>query len=205
MLFRSEIDANTVVRSIDFYLNPANESPFAKTFFERIQKVEKTGDYSLRIITKKPSPFLISDLDLLKVLDLDGVKAGEKPQFLRGAGPYKVVKFSSSDIYLERSGQPCLPLPKIAKIHVKVVRDDLSRFLKLKRGELDLVLNDMNYRKVQLILKDPTLPMQAVTTDSATYAYMGVNQNSSNLRDPRVRMAIAKSFNLKEQIGRAHV
>jgi peptide/nickel transport system substrate-binding protein len=190
------IDADAVIRSIDFYMDPINESPFAKTFFEKIDKVEKTGEFSLRIQTKKPSPSLISDLEMLKVLDLDGVEPGKRQPFLRGSGPYRVASFSSTDILLERTNQPCLPIPQIAKIHVKVVRDDLSRYLKLKRGELDLVLNDMNYRKVERILHDPTLPLEAITRDSSTYAYMGVNQNSPNLRDPRVRMAIAKSFDL---------
>jgi peptide/nickel transport system substrate-binding protein len=54
----------------------------------------------------------------------------------------------------------------------------------------------MNYRKVEQVMHDPSLPMQAIARDSSTYAYMGVNQNSPNLRDPRVRMALAKSFDL---------
>ena len=82
------------------------------------------------------------------------------------------------------------------KITVKVVRDDLSRFLKLKRGELDVVLNDMNFRKVDLILKDPSLPMSAITVDGVNYAYMGINQNSPRLKDPRVRQALALSFDI---------
>ncbi|MGZ3740269.1 MAG: ABC transporter substrate-binding protein, partial [Bdellovibrionota bacterium] len=195
-----EVTSDTIEKTVAYYLDPKNESSFAKTAYERIKKVEKINDYEFRLITDKPSPSLLTDLELMKILDLDGVEPGTRPQFLRGAGPYKVTSFKSSDIQLERSGQPCLPLPKIAKIHLKTVRDDLSRYLKLKRGELDLVLNDMNYRKVELIMHDPSLPMSALATDSASYAYMGVNQNSPNLRDPRVRLAIAKSFDLPELI-----
>lgn len=195
-----EITADTVERSLRFYLDPKNESAFAKSGLEHIKKFEKIDDYSFRLVTDKTTPNLVNDLELLKILDLDHVTPGTKPPFLPGAGPYRVTSFNNSEILLERTGQPCLPLPAIPKIRVKVVRDDLSRFLKLKRGELDLVLNDMNYRKVDLIMKDPSLPMRALAAESASYSYMGVNQNSPNLRDPRVRMAIAKSFDLEQLI-----
>jgi peptide/nickel transport system substrate-binding protein len=194
------IDTAAVQKAIAFYQDPKNESSFAKTNFERIQKVEKIDDFSFRIVTDKVTPSLLTDLELLKIIDVDAIPPGTRPATVPGAGPYKVTTFTPTEISLERSGQPCLPAPKMAKLRVKAVRDDLSRFLKLKRGELDLVLNDMNYRKVELIQKDPSLPMSAVDTDSATYAYMGVNQASPKLRDPRVRMALAKSFDLEELI-----
>mgnify|MGYP003349606323 CR=1 FL=1 len=37
---KPEAPVVTEVAAYPFYLNPANESPFAKTFFERIEKVE---------------------------------------------------------------------------------------------------------------------------------------------------------------------
>ncbi len=191
-----EITSGDVGKSIDFYLNPKNESPFAKTGFERIKKFERLDDYRFRIITDKPAPSLLTDLELLKILQLDDIEAGQKPAAIPGAGPYKLASFTSSEIQLERAVQPCLPTPAIPKISIKVVREDISRFLKLKRGELDLVLNDMNYRKVDLIMKDPSLPMQAIIKDGVTYSYMGINFLNEKLRDPRVRRAIALCFDL---------
>lgn len=191
-----EITAHDVKRSLDAFVDPRFESSFAKGGFERIKKFEILDDYNFRLSTDKPAPSLITDLELLKVLHLDGFDLASKPNQVPGAGPYNLVSFGTSEILMERSGQPCLPRPKMPKILVKVVRDDLSRFLKLKRGELDLVLNDMNYRKVDMVMKDPTLPMSAISMDGVSYAYMGVNQNAENLRDPRVREAIALSFDI---------
>ncbi len=191
-----EITSEVVEKSVAFYLDPKNESPFAKSAFQSIKKIERIDDYSFRLITDKPTPSLLTDLAQLKILQLDGVEPGQKPNQLPGAGPYNLVSFTPSEIRLVRSGQPCLPLPPMPKIAIKVVRDDLSRFLKLKKGELDLVLNDMNHRKVDLIMKDPSLPMRAITVDSASYAYMGINQTSEHLKDPRVRQALALSLDI---------
>jgi len=192
-----EITARDVEKSVATFLDPKFESAFAKSSFERIKKVEIIDDYNFKIITDKPTPSLLTDLELLKIIQLDGGEdLSTKPKSLPGAGPYRLANYGTAEYLLERTGQPCLPLPKIPKVLVRVVRDDLSRFLKLKRGELDLVLNDMNYRKVDLVMKDRSLPMSAMAIDGVSYAYMGVNQSSESLRDPRVRQAIAYSFDI---------
>jgi peptide/nickel transport system substrate-binding protein len=194
------LNADAVKNSLAYFLDPKNESTLARSGLDRIKKFEKLSDLTFRLTTDRPSPSLLTDLEYLKVLDLTNVTPGTKPTFLRGAGPYKVISFAPGEIHLERSGQPCLPTPQIAKISIKVVRDDLSRFLKLKRGELDLVLNDMNYRKVEYLLQHPELPIAAQATDSAHFVYMGLNQSSAALKDPRVRLALAKSFDIPEII-----
>jgi len=194
------LNADAVARSLQYFLDPKNESAMARTGLDHVKKFEKIDDLSFRLHTDRPSPSILTELEFLKILDLGVAVPKGKPQFLRGAGPYRVVSFSPGEIRLERSGQPCLPLPPIAKVNIKVVRDDLSRFLKLKRGELDLVLNDMNYRKVEYLQHHPELPMEAQVTDSAHYVYMGVNQGHGALRDPRVRLAVAKSFDIPQLI-----
>jgi len=190
-----EITAADVEKSLAFFLDKRNESPFAKNF-ESIKSIEVTGSHSFRVHTHKPVPALLTELVTLKVLQLDGIEPGGKPTSLPGAGPYRLLSLGPAEIHLERTGQPCLPLPPMPKITVKVVRDDISRFLKLKRGELDIVLNDMNYRKVDMVMKDPTLPMSAISVAGVNYAYMGLNLASERLRDPRVRRALALSFDI---------
>jgi len=190
------ITSSDVEKSIAFFLNPKNQSSYAETNYKNIQKFEKIDDYQFRVITSKPSPGLANDFQLLKIMQLDGIEPGTKPTNIPGAGAYKLTSFSSTEIKLERSNQPCLPVPAIPKIYIKVVRDDLSRFFKLKRGELDLVLNDMNYRKIEAIQQDPSLPMSAKIVPSIAYQYMGVNVTAPPLRDKRVRRAIALSFDL---------
>jgi peptide/nickel transport system substrate-binding protein len=193
------ITTNDVEQSLLFFNHPENKSAFLETF-KLITKFQRIDDLRFRLVTAKPAPGLITDLDLLKILDLSTVKPGEKLSSLPGAGPFKLVSLSAAEIRLNRQIQPCLPTPPLDKIVIKVVRDDLSRFLKLKTGEIDLVLNEMNYRKVELIENDPSLPMVVKKADGIGYSYLGLNLVAPHLQDVRVRRAIALSLDVPSLI-----
>lgn len=193
------ITTSDVEKSLNFLIDPLNKSPFADTF-KKIIKFEKINDYKFRIHLEKPSPSLLSDMSLLKILPVDQFKAGENIQNLAGAGPYQVASYTNESILLERSAQTCLPIPPSPKIKIKVVREDLSRFLKLKNGELDIVLNEMNFRKVEAIEKDPTLPLEVKSAEGTSYNYLGVNISKEKLKDLRVREAIALSLDIPKLI-----
>lgn len=190
-----EITSDDVERSFALFTNPELKSTVADSL-KRVKKFEKLGPYEFRFTTEKPEPGLLSDLSLLKILPEGALKPGETPSFLPGAGPYRVTEFTPSQVSFERKPQSCLPLPASEKIKVKVVRDDLSRFLKLKKGEIDVVLGDMNYRKVEMIQKDTSLPMSAIIEPGIGYNYLGVNMTHPKLRDRRVREAIALSLDI---------
>lgn len=193
------LTADDVKKSLDYFQDPANQSAFL-TAFEPIKKFEKIDDLRFRLVTDKPAPGLTADLDLLKVLDLEGVAPGARPSIIPGAGPYSVTRLDASQINLERFDQPCLPRPPMKKIAIKVVRDDLSRYLKIKTGEIDIVLNEMNYRKVEVIAADPTLPIKVIHSPGIGYTYLGLNMASEKLADPRVRRALALSFDVPSLI-----
>lgn len=193
------ITSDDVKKSIDYFRDPANQSAFLEAF-AAIDRFEKVDDFRFRLVTKKPAPGLRTDLDLLKILDLEGVSPGAKPSDIPGAGPYRLVNLDAGQIQLERRPQPCLPEPPMPKIRIKVVRDDLSRFLKLKTGEIDLVLNEMNYRKVEVIEADPSLPMAVTSSGGIGYSYLGLNMANAKLRDPRVRRALALSLDIPSLI-----
>jgi peptide/nickel transport system substrate-binding protein len=189
------VTAADVERSLDFFRDEKNQSTFAESF-KRIVKFEKLGPLSFRLHTAKPAPSLLADLEILKILDLDGISPGSRPASIPGAGPYKLDDANSSLVSLSRVPPSCLPGPPLAKVKIKTVRDDLSRFLKLKTGEVDVVMNELNYRKVEAINADPSLPLQVSTSDGIGYTYIGVNTRSGPLRDRRVRRALALSFDV---------
>jgi peptide/nickel transport system substrate-binding protein len=194
-----EITADDVKKSLDYFQDPANQSVFQETF-SAIKRFEKIDPWRFRLVTDKPAPGLRSDIELLKIMDLQGVQPGTKPENIPGAGPYRLASLSAGEILLERRPQPCLPEPPMKKIRIKVVRDDLSRYLKLKAGEVDLVLNEMNYRKVEAIENDPSLPMRVTKGDGIGYSYIGLNLGNEKLKDPRVRRALALSLDIPSLI-----
>ncbi len=194
-----ELKAEAVEESLRYYVDEKNASPFAEAF-RKITRFEKVSDYRFRLHLEKPTPSLPTDLQNLKILDLSALPAEPKPALLPGFGPYLVTSFTPAEVLLERREMGCLPEAASPKIKIKVVRDDLSRFLKLRTGEIDLVLNEMDYRKVERLQKDPSLPLRVLTAPGIGYTYLGLNFSKEKLRDPRVRLALALSFDRESLI-----
>lgn len=189
-----EIQTSDVEKSLNYFVDPKNASAFRDSL-SRIKQFKKIDNYRFQFMLDGPAPSLLADLDLLKILDLDKTPA-EKVFHITGAGPYELLEADASQITLKRRLQPCLPQPPMEKIRIKVVRDDLSRYLKLKLGEVDLVLNDMNFRKVEVIEKDPTLPMATLRGPGIGFSYLGLNMTNEKLRIPEVRRALALSLDV---------
>lgn len=194
-----EVRAEDVEKSLSFFQDDKNKS-YMQESFKRIKKFERLGDYRFRLILDKPSLSLVADLELLKIMQLDGIQPGDKPTVIPGVAPYKVDSLETNAITLSRASSGCLPVPPTPKIKVKVVRDDLSRFLKLQRGELDFVQNEMNFRKVQMVEQDPSGPLRVSASDGIGYSYLGLNMLSPKLQDHRVREALALTFDLPSVI-----
>lgn len=193
------LTSRDVEKSLLFFQDEKNKSVHAEAF-KRIKKFERLDDFRFRFLIDKPSLSLVSDLELLKIMQLDGIQPGDKPSVIPGLGPYQVDSLATGQILLSRANPACLPVPPTPKIKVKVVRDDLSRYLKLHRGELDFVQNEMNYRKIELIEKEKESPLRTISSDGIGYTYVGLNLTNEKLRDPRVREALALSFDLPAMI-----
>lgn len=193
------ITSDDVEKSLKYFQSEKNASPFAETFLS-YKKFQKINDLTFRLVTEKPAPGIVADLDLLKILDLSAVSEEQKPNHLPGAGPMELEELSPAQIVLKRRGQPCLPKPysspHFEKIFIKVVRDDLSRYFKLKTGEVDFILNEMNYRKVETILQDTESNLTASMDDGIGYSYLGVNVRSDKLNNAEIRRAIALSLDI---------
>jgi peptide/nickel transport system substrate-binding protein len=72
---------------------------------------------------------------------------------------------------------------------IKVVPDDTMRGLELRKGGVDLVVNDLAPDIVHQLRSDPAL--QVVEGPGTDYAYVGINLRDPVLKDVRVRQALA--------------
>ena len=190
-----EITVDDIEKNLMFYSDPENKSPFMKAF-QRITRFEKRGPQTFRLHTKDIEPGILTDLSLLKIIPIESYN-GEK--FLKtplGAGPYTVTKNNSGGVLLQRFETKCLPLPISPKIHVKVVREDLSRYLKLQKGEIDIILNDLDYRKLQKITVNKVPGVRAIVGKGIAYQYIGLNLANPALKKKKVRQAIAYSLDI---------
>jgi peptide/nickel transport system substrate-binding protein len=194
-----EVHSDDVEKSLKYFIDPKNNSPHSETM-KRIKKFERLDDYRFRFVLDKPSLSLVTDLELLKIMQLDGTEGSRKPASIPGIGPYRLDSLEPGLISLSRANTGCLPVPPMPKIKIKVVRDDLSRYLKLERGELDIVLNEMNFRKAELIEKNPGGPLAVASSEGIGYSYLGINMSNKKLQDPRVREALALTLDLPSLI-----
>ena len=183
------VTVDDVKSTIEVFTDPENKSPFSAAFL-KITEFIRTGKHSFRIKTAKPEPSLLTDLSLLKILpkdEYDKDKFRDKPI---GAGPYIPLKKEVSGIVLTKFNTKCLPVPPTDKIHIKIVREELSQFLKLSRGELDVVLNNLDYRNIKKILSGNEKNLKAIATDGVSFSYIGLNFSNSHLKNKKIRKAI---------------
>ena len=107
-----------------------------------------------------------------------------------GTGPYKLAEFLPDDrLVLAPFEQYWDGPPKNAGIVLKVVPDDTMRGLELRKGTVDLVVNDIAPDIVWQLREEGRLPI--VTAPGSDYAYMGVNLRHPILSRVEVRRAIA--------------
>ena len=106
-----------------------------------------------------------------------------------GTGPYKLVTFKPDDrIVLERFDRYFAGPAKNDGIVLKVVPDDTMRGLELRKGAVDLVVNDVAPDIVWQMQREGKLKIESAP--GSDYAYIGLNLQDALLQHVDVRKAI---------------
>jgi peptide/nickel transport system substrate-binding protein len=176
----------------------AKGSPFASTM-ESIKKfgARKEGDrIVVTIELKAPSEkFLVADLPIVRILPKPETAAAGSgfDQQLIGTGGFKFVKKDLNEIHLESVSA------KVKNLVFKVIRDDLTRFQKLQKGEIDIAQAELPADKVGEFEKRPE-DFQVFRYPGLTMTYILVNFKDKTLSQKAVREALARSIERKEII-----
>jgi peptide/nickel transport system substrate-binding protein len=110
-----------------------------------------------------------------------------------GTGPYKFVSFAVDDnLQLEAFPQYFRGAPANDGVVLKVVPDEIMRALELRKGTVDLVVNDLSPDVVHQLATDPG--MSVAESPGTDYAYVGFNMRDPILSDRRVRHAIGHAI-----------
>lgn len=174
-----------VLATYDFVLDPTNASPQrdAIALIERLQKVD---EHSFEIYLSRADPLLPAylTLDLLPArLLASGHPFSSQPV---GSGPFRLLDGSvPTSLLLERrrDGQ---------RFRLLEVKNPTVRTLKLIRGEIDLLQNDLS-PELLAYLKARSGGINLETRGS-NFTYLGFNLQDPTLRDLRVRQAIAHAI-----------
>lgn len=106
-----------------------------------------------------------------------------------GTGPYRMTEFVPDDhVSLAAFDQYYAGRPRNDGILLKVVPDDTMRGLELRKGSVDLIVNDLSPDIVWQLQREGRV--QVRTAAGTDYAYIGLNLNDPILSHVEVRKAI---------------
>jgi len=180
-----KLSAVDVKATYDFILDKKNASPHRGSVanIDHIQVVdENTIDFRL----KKPDPLFPAHL-VIGIVPAMGI---DKEQGLNnrsmGSGAFRFVAWPSNDhLIIERRRDKL----RIEFIHVQ---DATVRVLKLLRGEIDILQNDLPRELVHYLERQNAI--QVKHRAGSNFSYLGFNMKDPALTDIRVRQAIAHAI-----------
>ncbi len=162
--------------------------------FAKIDRIDTPDPATVVITLKKPDPFLLwnlSDGAIGIVPYGSGKSFGQHPI---GTGPYRFISAEQDkDVLLERNPDSWQPQPALARIRFNVVPDPITRALELQKGSADADINSLSPDMVQALREHSRLRIETVPGTSVNY--ITFNLRDPNLRDIRVRQAIAYAIN----------
>jgi peptide/nickel transport system substrate-binding protein len=181
-----ELTSADVVYTFRSLLDPAFVSP-RKGAFRMLRTVEPRDRYTVVFTLKEPFGSFPVNLVIPIVPDGAGPSFREHPV---GTGPYRFVSYATDDrIELAPFAGYFGGAPRNAGLVLRIVPDDIMRGLELRKGTMDVVVNDLASDIVYQLGRDPRL--QLVEAPGTDYQYIGINLRDPVLRNRAVRQAIA--------------
>jgi peptide/nickel transport system substrate-binding protein len=193
-----ELSARDVVYTFNSVLSPETFSPFAGAF-GALERVRALDDYTVEFTLREP--FAAFPLQLVGVPPIVPADAGTSLEtFPIGTGPYRFVHYAD-DERLELTAFEGFwdGLPNNTGIVMRVVPDDTMRGLELRKGTVDLVVNDLPPDIVHQL--ERTAELRIERTPGLDFFYLGFNLRDRLLSDVRVRHAIGHAID-RESIVR---
>lgn len=198
-----EFDADSVVYTLNYVADPANKAVTQQNV-RWIDKVEKVGKYTVRVISKEPFPaakdYLATTLAIhpAKYYKEAGPKGmNAKPV---GSGPYKVIDYQpGKSITLEKFAdyfkESPRAQPKIGKVRIRFIPDRQTQMAEVMSGGEDFIMHVPKDQAEKL----QTLPnLQVLSGNTMRIVFMQMNTldgaPNAEFRDIRVRKAIAHAI-----------
>ena len=192
-----ELSSADVRATFEWILDPANRSPH-RHGYTSISRIETPDDRTVLFRLSAPfAPFLAG---LVRGIVPRGapVSAYAPPV---GAGPFRIDDFRRDEaVHLSRFDGYFGDPPAIGKVVVKFVPDTNVRFLELRKGSVNFVLNGVDPDLIPAALEQKNLAAEEAPGSNASY--LGFNLRDRILSDRRVRRAIALAID-REAIVRA--
>jgi peptide/nickel transport system substrate-binding protein len=181
-----EMTSEDVAYTFRRFLDPALVSG-RKGAYRDLAGVDIVDRYTVVFRLKEPSGSFPANLTNIGIVPSGSAATlGAHPV---GSGPYAFVEFLPDDhVTLVPFDRYYRGAPANAGIVFKVVPDDTMRGLELRKGDVDIVVNDLTPDLFHGLAADPAVTLS--TGPGCDYAYVGINLRDPILSDRRVRLAI---------------
>lgn len=167
------------------FLDPAFVSG-RKGAYRSLTAVDILDDHRVAFRLAEPSASFPVNLVMGLVPEGTGAEAARQPI---GSGPYKLASFIPDEsTTLTPFAEYHRGAPRNAGLVLRVIPDETMRGLELRKGSIDMVVNDLSPDIVAGLRK--SAGVQVVTALGTDYAYMGFNLRDPMLQDRRLRQAI---------------
>ncbi len=190
-----ELTSDDVVYTFNSILDPKSSSPIrgAVRLVDSVRALDQaTVEFRL---TEPSGSFLINLVAVQIVPNGAGRTLRDHPV---GTGPYRFVSHAVDDrIVLGAFREYYDGLPRNLGIVLKVVPDDIMRALELRKGTVDLVVNDIPPDMAYQLRKEG---LALATSLGANYQYLGFNMRDPILSDVRVRHAVGYAIDRQSLI-----
>ncbi|MFC0201845.1 ABC transporter substrate-binding protein [Paracoccus rhizosphaerae] len=195
----SSFDADDVVYTLSYVSDPANRI-VSQQIADWIDSVEKTGDYSVRIHTKGPSPaameFLSSQLAIVPDGYYSGPAGATEQALPMGTGPFRFDSYSAGgEIVLARNedyvGSEFKTPASLDRISIRTIPDQQTQIAELMSGGLDLTMG-LPRDQAEMLAQMPGVAVESGETMRIVFLQIATSDESSNeaLKDIRVRKAL---------------
>jgi peptide/nickel transport system substrate-binding protein len=180
-----ELTAADVVFTFGCFIDPAFVSP-RKGAYRSLDRVEAVDPYTVRFVLKEPFGSFPINLVMPVVPNGAGPELRDHPV---GTGPYTFVDLAVDD----HVGLAAFPdyfrgRPSNDGIVLKVVPDEIMRALELRKGTVDMVVNDLSPDVIHQLAAEKSVTI--AESPGTDYAYVGINMRDPILKDRRVRYAL---------------
>ena len=180
-----ELTAADVVHTFGSFIDPAFVSP-RKGAYRMLDRVEAVDAYTVRFALKEPFGSFPIQLVMPVVPKGAGAELRDRPV---GTGPYKFVSFAVDDqVVLEAFPEYFRGRPANSGVVLKVIPDEIMRALELRKGTVDMVVNDLSPDVIHQLEREQAV--RIAESPGTDYAYVGINMRDPILKDVRVRHAL---------------
>ena len=189
------LDARDAVFTLRRFMAKATGSPYGAGLKEKIARIRRLSEWDFEITLRAPYASFLSDL-ILPVVSRSDSGGSESENRLNGSGPYRLARRSVGQIVLERNPYARTP-PGIARVVLKVIKDDSTRLLKFRKGDIHLGINVLPLDKLSWFKRNPLArDYRLVEAPGLSFQYLGFNLGDPILSKPAVRRALAHAINV---------